>query len=740
MLVALLCLGTAARASTITWNSAGSGGAWLTGSNWSGSNVPGSGDTAQFTANPTASPYEVGINMSKATNNGTSNQIVGAIESLRTANPLFIGNSSTTTDGTLTLAGVTVNGVANVILRNGGSQLLTIEDAITNATQAMNVALGNATENNVSIDSTGGITISSIVSGSGRNLTLRGGGSGTFTLSGASANTFSGVTTVTSATLGLGKGTAGLNAFGGDLTISGGTVLYSSPINNQIPDAAKVTISSGSLIFGARSETIGLATASASGLALSGTGAITMSSGTIAIANSATITGGSITLSSSGTLNFNTDLAFSGGTIDLGSSTGATLGLRGGTLTGITYLATGTSGAIIKGSGTLSLNTGSNATTVFNVADSPTAATEMNIQVALTGAGKNILKTGAGVLALGGASTFTGSTTIDAGTLNVTTFGNVNNASGIGQGSSGGSAGDLVFGGGKLQYDTAAPATTNRLFTIGDANGNAASIDASAAAAANTLSFTGTGSIAFVNSAAHTLTLTGSNTGANTFAPVLGNQSATNVTNLVKSAGGTWLLSGANNYSGGTSITGGTLAAVNASGSATGSGAVSVGTATANSGTLGGTGTVAGAVTVNGGGTITGGSLGQPTGTVGTLKLTSALTVNGTYVADVAVATSTSDKLAINGQLTIGSGAKLTLNIVGSAMSAATYVLATYASLTDGTQFTLTNPLPNGYALVYKPTELDLTQVPEPGTWLGGALLVGSAAWARRWRAKRRPE
>ncbi|MBA4303879.1 MAG: hypothetical protein C0424_06610 [Sphingobacteriaceae bacterium] len=64
-------------ATAILWSST-SGSAWLTGSNWTGSAVPTAAQVAQFGANPTGTT--VGINMGGSTNNGTSNQIVGAIE------------------------------------------------------------------------------------------------------------------------------------------------------------------------------------------------------------------------------------------------------------------------------------------------------------------------------------------------------------------------------------------------------------------------------------------------------------------------------------------------------------------------------------------------------------------------------------------------------------------------------------------------------------------------------------
>src|SRR6185503_20407776 len=52
-------------AATILWSSSG-GSAWLTGSNWTGSAVPGGADVAQFGVNPTAATG-VGINFNGTT-------------------------------------------------------------------------------------------------------------------------------------------------------------------------------------------------------------------------------------------------------------------------------------------------------------------------------------------------------------------------------------------------------------------------------------------------------------------------------------------------------------------------------------------------------------------------------------------------------------------------------------------------------------------------------------------------
>jgi autotransporter-associated beta strand protein len=203
--------------------------------------------------------------------------------------------------------------------------------------------------------------------------------------------------------------------------------------------------------------------------------------------------------------------------------------------------------------------------------------------------------------------------------------------------------------------------------------------------------------------------------------------------NLVVAHGGTVTLTGTNTYSGFTEVDGGTLL-INGNNSAA-HGNVYV----YSGGTLGGTGAIGGDVRAFAG-TVTGAT----TTTVGTLTMLGNASFatgegsGGTYLANLSGATS--DLLAISKVLTLGSDT--TLNIVGTADGHTTYVLATFGGLSSGpgqNMFGTVLGLPTGYDLVYLPNELDLVPVPEPATWIGGALALGAIGFVsrRRFRSRR---
>ena len=112
-------------------------------------------------------------------------------------------------------------------------------------------------------------------------------------------------------------------------------------------------------------------------------------------------------------------------------------------------------------------------------------------------------------------------------------------------------------------------------------------------------SLSGSGIVSFRGGDSNRSLRVGANNSDSTFDGII-NTGGDGDGSLTKIGSGALTLTGANTYSGGTTINTGTLLANNATGSATGSGAVQVSSA----GTLGGTGFVGGAVTANSGGTV----------------------------------------------------------------------------------------------------------------------------------------
>ncbi len=199
-----------------------------------------------------------------------------------------------------------------------------------------------------------------------------------------------------------------------------------------------------------------------------------------------------------------------------------------------------------------------------------------------------LTKVGAGKLTLSFVNGTTyndywGATTINGGILSVAKLVDDWASCGIG------STGATVLDGGALEY-TGVGDNCNRMMTLG-VNGGAL-----AASGTGRLLLSNNKAMTLVSGGPRTLTLEGSNTGTNTLAAIL-KDDTTNPTSLRKNGSGTWVLTGANTYTGSTTVDGGLLL-VNGS-LATGS-AVGVNT----NGTLGGKGIVNGTATVNAGGRI----------------------------------------------------------------------------------------------------------------------------------------
>jgi len=262
-------------------------------------------------------------------------------------------------------------------------------------------------------------------------------GAGTLVLGGATANTYDGVTTINAGTLRLNK-TAGVNAVADNILVNtGGTLQLST--NHQIADTAGITFDGGTMTGWATDETIAFLTQNSGGLTAGG------NTGHVTITGALTLAGGSTLVinSNSGSANpasWNVGSAIlSGADILIGGSNGAgnprtslTIGPGGLTMIGRSItLNVGDAGTILNLNGDIT-GIGTNnivasgttpveplleigaASRIFNVLSGTTT-----VSVIVSGAGGSLVKTGAGLLQLTGASTYTGATTASGGTFSV---------------------------------------------------------------------------------------------------------------------------------------------------------------------------------------------------------------------------------------------------------------------------------------------------------------------------------
>lgn len=459
---------------------------------------------------------------------------------------LLIQNS--TALGT-TVGGTTVSSGATLELQSGiavGGELLTLNGAGVSSFGALRNLSGNNSF-------AGAITLASastIYSDAG-TLTLTGGivnGGFAATFGGAGNISQSNVISGTGALVKNDAGTltlSGASTFLGGSTINGGTVVVTSDASLGSALGA-LTLNAGTLEVATGFSTIRLFTIgnasstfqvdagqtftvnsviSGSGT-LNKTGAGTMVlSGVNLFSGGTNVIGGTLQLSAVNRLLTTGGLTISGGTFDLQTfgqttaavtlSSGTITGNGAGTLTGSSYtLQSGTVSAILAGSGTVTKNT-------------------------------------AGTVILSGSNTFTGSTTISAGLLQV----NTNNALGTT------ASGTTVANGAALKlnavnYSTAEPLTLNG---TGISNGGALT---------NTGTSTFAGPInvatnATISAGGGTLTLTGGISKNGTILTIAGGGTVNITTNGITGAsansdlivdGTTVVLSAASSYNGPTTI------------------------------------------------------------------------------------------------------------------------------------------------------------------------------------------
>ncbi len=409
-------------------------------------------------SNLTGSVYvNNGIVQAAAANSlGTNTAIISSGAALELSGGISLANAvsvgGTGVGGTGALRNVSgTNTLSGTITETGATTLVADTGTTLNLT-------GNLTGTNTAttFDGDGNIAVARITTGTGA-VTVDSGGTVTFN-GGTNANTYTGVTTVNSGSLVLGK-TAGTTAIAGNLVVNGGTVQLNA--SNQIADTSTVTLNNSSTLnLNGQTETLGQLNSTSSTVTTTlGAGSLTLNgpnnsnssyAGAITGGGSLNIAGtGKVYLSgssagftgstnvTSGTLNvsgFNNVL----GTSAVSVSNGGNFQVQGGVTLANAFTINGTgtsgngaienfagsntlSGAITLGSasrinsdvGTLTLSgnigLGANTLTVGGVGNTAQSGV-------ISGTG-GLTKDGSGTVTLNGANTYSGATTVSAGTL-----------------------------------------------------------------------------------------------------------------------------------------------------------------------------------------------------------------------------------------------------------------------------------------------------------------------------------
>ena len=371
-------------------------------------------------------------------------------------------------------------GQANAITFTGGANYLTLAGAWS---LSGNIEVDNGS---VAFNPLAALTVGNTIVGTGSVIQT---GTGTLSLTGT--NSYSGGTAINAGTLSISSDTNLGNSAGG-LALNGGLLQTTASLTSSRSITLGGTGGSFSPDAGT-SLTLNGAIGGSSLLGLTMAGA-----GTLTLAGKNTYEGGTVV--NAGTLSISSDK-------NLGNTSGV-LTLNGATLQSTSSLTS------FRG-----INLGHGATI------SPDAGTTLTLNGPVGGSG--LTMAGSGTLALGGINTYTGTTTINAGTLSISSDGNLGNA---------GNA--LLLSGGTLQ-STASMASA-RSITLGGGT--------------------------FAPDAGTTLTLNGSIGGTG---------------GLTMAGQGTLVLAGANTYWGGTTINSGTLSI-----SSTSNLSDEVGGVTLNAGTL----------------------------------------------------------------------------------------------------------------------------------------------------------
>ena len=297
-----------------------------------------------------------------------------------------------------TTTAVSIASGATLDLAGNSQQIASLSNSGGGGGSVINSATGSL---NLTVNSAAGTsTFSGVIGGGNGAISLTETGTGTQVLAGA--NTFTGGTTINGGTLKLGSASS-LPTGGPVTTITGGTLdLGGFTVANTFSFQGGVTqdgaIMNNGAAYDAEAGTVSASLQGSAGLTVATSGSFTLSSSTIS-------TYAGPTVINSGSLNTGATNALSSvSSVTLANTAGVTLNLNGFSQ----VIASLTGGGALGGNVTL----GANA--ILTVGD----ANNTTFSGTISGTGTfGLIKQGTGTLTLTAAETYTGATTVSAGTL-----------------------------------------------------------------------------------------------------------------------------------------------------------------------------------------------------------------------------------------------------------------------------------------------------------------------------------
>ncbi len=516
--------------------------------------------------------------------------------------------------------GQSSSAASNLVLNGGTLQYNGVGGASTNRNFTVNVNTNSSIDGSGSSSAPVTFAGNMTASGSSGTQTLILTGTGTANLMSGSIVNGTGTNVTSLSKTGVGTWTVSntANSYTGSTTISAGTLALGA--SNVIPDASVITTALAGSTFSLNNfdDTV---------KSISGTaGTFALGSGTLTVNNPngetfssiMTAAGGKFIKNGTGTLvlaasgtGFNGEMVLNAGKIGVGSANGLGAGTSGSTITiagNVTLSNTATAGRAVPATAALGINSD------FTVDDSlfqpnpgniqfagPTTLRNGNRTITTNGpvtlillgvvgedaAGRGIIKAGTGTLTLNTVNTYTGDTTINAGTINVDGDGTLGNGAGI-----------FNLSGGRFNITASRNATTDPIanpinltadsvisttsgstssglatvnFTSNTVGGGAGTLtfrnDATTAGGNGIFDprFSGSGfdfarPIVLTNGASGTVRLASFNTsGTQSFSGVITGNGSYRRTASVPNTGGDTIFTGNNTYSGGAILTDGGL-------------------------------------------------------------------------------------------------------------------------------------------------------------------------------------